>query len=202
MPDAIHTDLRQSDRHEWENPENWGGPDWIAIYFSKRDSRVWVPKRLPWMGWTLNLARDGGVFWLVGLLAGVPTLVVLLSILIFAASANGETFQASSFPPVVVETVPAAGDHAVDPSLREIRVTFSEDMLTKEMWSFVYANPAPFPKITGPIRYVGKRTCVMPVALEPGKSYGIWINSQNHDAFRDTTHQPAVPYLLTFKTRR
>jgi hypothetical protein len=31
-------------------------------------------------------------------------------------------------------------------------VTFSRDMMTEEMWSFVYANPAPLPKITGEIR--------------------------------------------------
>ena len=28
----------ETQRAEWENPENWGGRDWMAIYFSKRDS--------------------------------------------------------------------------------------------------------------------------------------------------------------------
>ena len=27
---------------EWENPENW-----TTIYFSKKDSRSWVPKKIP-----------------------------------------------------------------------------------------------------------------------------------------------------------
>ena len=80
-------------------------------------------------------------------------------------------------------------------------VTFSKDMQTKEMWSFVYANPAAFPKIAGPIRYVDARTCVLPVALERGQTYGMWINSKSHDSFRDLQHRPAVPYLLVFKTR-
>ena len=115
----------------------------------------------------------------------------------FAGSATIE-----AFPPVVVRTFPTSGDHDVDPSVREVRVTFSEEMLTHEMWSFVYAEPAAFPKIAGPIRYLAdKRTCVLPVSLEPGKTYGMWINSQEHNAFRDTHHHPAVPYLLTFKTR-
>ena len=39
------------------------------------------------------------------------------------------------------------------------------------------------------------------VPLEPGKTYGIWINSQEHTAFRDAYQHPAVPYLLVFKTR-
>ncbi len=186
---------------EWQDPDNWGGPDWMAIYFSKRDTRTWVPKRLPWMGWTLNLGRSAGVYWLVGFLAGTPTLIVLAAVLVAAGSARGDSISAAAFPPVVVKTVPAAGDKHVDPALREIRVTFSKDMLTKEMWSFVYANPAPFPKIAGPIRYVNARTCVLPVALETGKTYGMWINSAEHNSFRDLRHQSAVPYLLVFKTR-
>ncbi len=191
----------ETNRAEWQNPENWGGPDWMAVYFSKCDTRTWVPKRLPWMGWTLNLARDGGVYWLAGFLAGIPTAIVLAAILVVAGTAQGDPVAAAAFPPVVVKTVPAAGDKHVDPALREVRVTFSRDMLTEEMWSFVYANPAPFPKIAGPIHYVDARTCVLPVALEPGKTYGMWINSKEHTSFRDRSHQPAVPYLLVFETR-
>ena len=131
-------------------------------------------------------------------------LIALSGLVLFAlqgvALGQGGTVQA--FPPVVVQTVPASGSMAVDPSTREIRVTFSKDMLTNEMWSFVYANPAPFPKVAGDIYYLAdKRTCVLPVALEPGKTYGIWINSEEHHAFRDTAGQPAIPYLLVFKTR-
>ena len=70
-----------------------------------------------------------------------------------------------------------------------------------EMWSFVYANPAAFPEVAGPVRYVDARTCVLPVKLEPARTYGIWINSQKHDSFRDLGHRPAVPYLLVFETR-
>jgi hypothetical protein len=125
--------------------------------------------------------------------------------LVLAALQTGATAGSPSvegFPPVVIRTVPTSGDQAVDPSLREIRVTFSKDMMTHEMWSFVYAAPAPFPKIAGKIHYLGdNRTCVLPVALEPGKTYGIWINSQEHNSFRDTYQHPAVPYLLVFKTR-
>ena len=38
--------------------------------------------------------------------------------------------------------------------------------------------------------------------LEPGKTYGIWINSQEHTAFRDAYQHPAVPYLLGLSRRR
>ena len=110
--------------------------------------------------------------------------------------------EAAAFPPVVVRTLPAAGDLAVDPTTREVRVTFSKPMMTHEMWSFVYTAPADFPEIAGDIHYLRDgRTCVLPVSLEPGKTYGMWINSQNHTSFRDTYQRPAIPYLLVFKTR-
>lgn len=54
-------DQRAVDTAEWSNPDNWGGPRWISVYFSKKDSRTWVPKQIPWMGWTLNLAKTSGV---------------------------------------------------------------------------------------------------------------------------------------------
>ena len=117
-----------------------------------------------------------------------------------SAVAGGAVVDA--FPPVVVRTSPTAGNQDVDPSIREIRVTFSKEMMTHEMWSFVYARPAAFPETTGKVHYLAdKRTCVLPVSLEPGKTYGIWINSQEHTSFRDTYQNPAVPYLLVFKTR-
>ena len=130
--------------------------------------------------------------------------LLLIGIVIFMprTGATVETAAVEAFTPVVVRTVPASGDQAVDPSIREIRVTFSKEMMTHEMWSFVYAKPAAFPKITGKIHYLpDKRTCVLPISLDPGTTYGTWINSGEHTAFRDTYQHAAVPYLLTFKTR-
>jgi len=107
-----------------------------------------------------------------------------------------------SMPPVVVKTFPQAGDTAVDPAIKEISVTFSKEMITKEMWSWVMASKDSFPPITGKVKYLDdKRTCVAPVSLEPGTTYAIWFNSQNHNAFRDTDNNPAVPYLLVFQTK-
>jgi hypothetical protein len=117
--------------------------------------------------------------------------------------AQAETeMSVGSMPPVVVETSPKAGDTAVDPSIKEIHVTFSKDMLTNNMWSWVMVSQESFPTITGEVRYLkDKRTCVAPVKLEPGKTYAIWFNSAKHNAFRDENNNPAVPYLLVFKTK-
>ena len=63
---------------EWENPNNWYGPDWVAVYASKQDCRIWVPKKLRWMGWTLNLGRPAERCWLVGLTVATSTLIVTI----------------------------------------------------------------------------------------------------------------------------
>jgi len=104
--------------------------------------------------------------------------------------------------PVVIKTFPQAGATAVDPSIKQIRVTFSKDMMTNQMWSWVIASQDTFPKITGNVKYLNdKRTCVAPVSLKPGKTYAIWFNSQKYTNFKDTGRRSAVPYLLVFKTR-
>lgn len=58
-------DQKAINQAEWSNPDNWGGPRWISVYFSKKDSRTWVPKQIPWMGITLNLAKTSGVVMLL-----------------------------------------------------------------------------------------------------------------------------------------
>ena len=63
---------------EWENPANWtAGSKWLCVYFSHKDSRTWVPKRIPWMGTTTNLAKPSGVAWLIGFILGVPLIMVV-----------------------------------------------------------------------------------------------------------------------------
>ena len=47
------------DQSEWENPNNWS-----SIYFSKRDSRMVVPKKNPKHGWTINFAHPVGARWI------------------------------------------------------------------------------------------------------------------------------------------
>jgi hypothetical protein len=106
-------------------------------------------------------------------------------------------------PPVVVKTVPRAGDTAVDSKTTEIRATFSKDMKTNKMWSFVQESKATFPVSTGKPRYLAdKRTIVLPVKLQPGNTYIVWFNKGKFNAFRDAQGHPAVPYLLVFETKK
>jgi RNA polymerase sigma-70 factor (ECF subfamily) len=112
------------------------------------------------------------------------------------------TALAVSVPPVVIATMPESGASDVDPSLTELRVTFSRPMQDRS-WSWVKLDESSFPPMTGQPRYLkDHRTCALPVALQPGKAYAIWINSDNFQNFRGYNSQPAVPYLLIFETRK
>ena len=71
----------ETNEQEWKNPANWSGA-WGGFYFSKHDSRTWVPKSIPWMGWTLNLGQPAGARWLLAFLVGLPLLVVVVVALV------------------------------------------------------------------------------------------------------------------------
>ena len=73
------TPQEEIDAQEWSNPENWQG--WFGSYRSKRDSRTWVPKQNPDLGWTLNFAHAGAWGSLLGL-SMVPLGFVLLFLLL------------------------------------------------------------------------------------------------------------------------
>lgn len=70
---------------EWRNPDNWSGPGCANFYFSKKDTRTWVPKSIPWLGWTLNLGNPAGAYWLVSILVGLPVFIIVLQSLSLAS---------------------------------------------------------------------------------------------------------------------
>ena len=73
-----------ADQEEWLD-DNWGGPKWGEVYFSKKDPRIIVPTRIKWMGWTVNLGTKAGIWWLFGVFIGIPLLAVIIVIIAVAA---------------------------------------------------------------------------------------------------------------------
>ena len=107
----------------------------------------------------------------------------------------------NSIAPVVVKTVPEAGSKNVSPGMVEIKVTFSKGM-TDQSWSWSSAWKDSTPEgIEKPHYEADHKTCVLKVKLEPNKTYGYWINSQNFHGFKDQQGHSAVPYLLVFQTK-
>jgi RNA polymerase sigma-70 factor (ECF subfamily) len=130
-------------------------------------------------------------------MTGLGILVALLS-----TAARADAVTLASVPPVVVKTVPQAGAGDVDPKRTEIRVAFSKDMQGGS-WSWSTLSKESFPQVTGKPKYLAdKRTCVLPVKLEPGKTYAVWVNSDNFGNFKDADGHSAVPYLLVFQTKK
>lgn len=133
---------------------------------------------------------------------------LMILVIIFTVSLQliqaEKKISVETMPPSVINTVPQSGDTGVDPSLKEVTVTFSKEMLTENQWSWCQYSPDTFPEIdkTG-IRYLkDKRTCLLPVRLKPGKTYVIWINTQKYNYFKDRNENSAIPYLLVFETKK
>ncbi len=212
---------------EWKNPRNWSGPKWLSLYFSKRDSRVWVPKQIPALGWTVNLGSRKGAAWLLGIFFSLIGILAAALVLVSAPGYDtlttdlsprglGERNASRDFqlqpvagstmeprvPPVVIQTFPESGAANVDPALTELRVTFSK-LMRDGSWSWTIWGEENFPETTGSARYLADgRTCVLPVKLKPGKLYALWLNSEYHHDFKDREGQSAVPYVLIFETRK
>jgi len=128
--------------------------------------------------------------------------VIVMALSVSAWSADQKQPSVRNLPPVVVKTVPQSGDTEVDPSINEIRVTFSKPMKNGS-WSWSQISDETYPKATGKPGYEADgKTCVLPVKLEPGKTYVVWLNSAKFGNFRDTDGQSAVPYLLVFETAK
>ncbi len=114
-----------------------------------------------------------------------------------ARAAEPKQRSVATLPPVVVKTVPQAGDTEVDPATTEIQVTFSKKM-TNRSWSWAGADES---WVTGKPHYLADgKTCVLPVKLEPGKTYVVWANSPSFGGFKDSRGQSSIPYLLVFET--
>jgi hypothetical protein len=126
--------------------------------------------------------------------------IIIATALWRVAASDSRAQDIDSMAPVVVKTVPEAGSQNVPPGEYEIKVKFSKKM-TDHSWSWSTAWKDSVPEAIGKPHYeADHQTCVMKVKLEPGKTYGWWLNSGKFQGFKDTQNHPAVPYLLSFKT--
>ncbi len=67
----------QETLEKWsKDPNNW---IWGIFYFNSEDKRILPPKRIPWMGFTVNFANPKSVLFMVGFILFFS--LVVLSIL-------------------------------------------------------------------------------------------------------------------------
>lgn len=54
-------------QNKWQNdPENW---IWGIFYYNPEDSRLFPPKRIKELGWTINFANPNSVFLVIVIIA-------------------------------------------------------------------------------------------------------------------------------------
>ncbi|MBF4465888.1 DUF5808 domain-containing protein [Flavobacterium sp. LC2016-12] len=52
---------------KWQNdPDNW---IWGIFYYNPEDSRLFPPKRIKQLGWTINFANPNSVFLIIVIIA-------------------------------------------------------------------------------------------------------------------------------------
>jgi hypothetical protein len=129
------------------------------------------------------------------------TITLLLSAVALLSDLRAQDITLESARPVVIKSIPESGAKGVDANMTEISVTFSKPMKTGS-WSWAMIDKESYPGTTEAPKYLDdKKTCVLPVKLQPGKTYAVWINSEKLQNFKDAQGNIAVPYLLVFKTR-
>jgi len=121
----------------------------------------------------------------------------------FTTSGASEELKARTIVPRILCAVPANGDQFVNPALAELRVTFDVPMGGGFSWCTADEQGADFPKASeGKLAYWTEdhRTCVLPVELQPGKSYRLSLNSTEANNFQSAAGVPMEPMEYSFKT--
>ncbi|MGH7940688.1 MAG: Ig-like domain-containing protein [Limisphaerales bacterium] len=123
------------------------------------------------------------------------------SAIYFTTQGASPALQRMTAAPRVVALDPNNGAADVDPSLTEIRVTFNVAMGDGFSWT---GGGSDFPKIPQgkhPYWTDNHTTCVLPVELEPGKTYRFGLNSPSNKNFQSAGGLPLGPLTVTFTTR-
>lgn len=102
--------------------------------------------------------------------------------------------------PRVVALAPPNGARDLQPAaVAELRVTFDRPM--SEGWSWVMESGESFPPIAGKAYQTADgMAAALPVRLEPGRDYVVWLNSEQYDGFRDGSGRPLQPVRWEFST--
>jgi hypothetical protein len=107
---------------------------------------------------------------------------------------------AGGHAPDIVATSPAVGATEVDPGLKEITVTFDQDMGGGYSWTGSGPDYPPTPE-GQKAQWRDKRTCVLPVKLQAGHYYRVGINSSSYRNFRSAAGVSAEPSAIYFTTQ-
>ncbi|HUA65217.1 MAG TPA: M56 family metallopeptidase [Alphaproteobacteria bacterium] len=123
------------------------------------------------------------------------------SAIYFATQGASQQVQRMVSKPEIVALSPKNGTMDVDPKLTEIRVTFNVAMGGGFSWTGGGSDFPKSPDGKSPYWTDDHKTCVLPVALEPGKTYQFGLNSPSYKNFQSSGGVPLDPVRITFSTR-
>ena len=178
-----------------------GGPDYPPIAGGQkpqwRDSRTAV----------LPVKLEPGHYYRVGInskshknfrsAAGVPALP---SAIYFTTRGADNDVTARIQKPVILEIIPTNGADGVDSRTTELRVTFSLPMAAGFSWTGSGPDYPAMPENERPHWTEDRRTCILPVRLEPNRQYRLGLNSPSHKNFQSADGVPLDPVIFTFRT--
>lgn len=178
-----------------------GGPDFPKSASGARAR--WQDKRTC----VLPVTLQGASYYRVGInsksyqnfrsASGVPANP---SAIYFTTQGASEALQRKVKAPIVVTLNPRNGAQDVSPAVTELRVSFNLPMGKGMSWC---GDGPTFPESpAGSKAYWtdGGKTCVLPVALKPGVSYEIGLNSPSFNNFQSAAGVPIAPVQYIFKT--
>ncbi len=122
------------------------------------------------------------------------------SVIYFTTRSASKSVQRRVRVPKLVQLTPENGAVDAKPTAIALRATFNMPMGAGMSWTgggdrFPTITPGKKPKWTG-----GGKTCVLPVALEPGRDYQLGLNSHSHINFQSKWGVPLEPVVYRFQT--
>jgi beta-lactamase regulating signal transducer with metallopeptidase domain len=180
------------------------GPDYPPIRQGAKAQ--WRDKRIC----VLPVKLEAGHFYRVGInstshqnFRSAVGVSAIPSAIYFTTRAAGEVLRARTLLPQVIRLDPENGAHDVSPAIAELRVTFSVSMGGGCSWCTAGDDDHDFPKgREGKHMYwtEDKKTCVLPVQLEPGMTYRLSLNDTDYKNFQSEAGVPLEPVAYSFKT--
>jgi len=181
-----------------------GGPDFPPAREGQKAQ--WRNKRTCALPVKLNSAQ----YYRVGInstryqnFANQRGVAALPSAIFFTTQGAGEELKARTLLPKVVRCDPDNGAQNVSPAVTELRVTFSVPMGGGCSWCTAGDDDSDFPKGAEGKRVYwteDKKTCVLPVALQPRMPYRLSLNAPGYINFQSEGGVPLEPVAYRFKT--
>jgi len=122
------------------------------------------------------------------------------AVIYFTTAGASKAIEGRVQPPEIVESIPENGSSDVDPATAELRVTFNVPMGEGMSWTGSAAQFPDSPEGKDASWSEDGKTCILPIALDPGREYQLGLNSFSHNNFQSKWGVPLKPVRFKFRT--